>query len=195
MSTISNGLVLGRSFPASTSGGNDELRAYAFVAGGQLYNCQIIQVDANNEPSVVVIRGSQLLLDVNIAFGYSSRLSAYSEADLSVLADSPDGNGFETPTGFVTPLGWSKNVVNGTTTFTRTGAISETDEDTNGDGIVDALDRSAPVGYYAKAVAWVTANKEISIVVGLALVYFLAIKKKAAGKGKGKSWLSNTLDF
>lgn len=174
---IVNGSPLGTAFPGNPAA-TSPLKAVSFVPGGQLYVAQVKQTF----PTQYIIRGRQILLDANVEQGYSSRISTIEEADLTVLAESPDGNGFNNPTGFSTPNGWvAKPTADGSTTF-----IENVDEakqaaggDADGDGIPDT-DRSAPE-LFKDPIGWAKANPWW-VVGGLVLVFILVRKPKGRGK-------------
>ena len=184
MGNITNGTILGAAFPSSV---NAPLKAMSFTTGGQLYLVQV----ANSYPLTIVVRGRQLLNDANVDLGYATRNSNYSEADLAVLAESEDGNGFNTPTSFRTPTGWIEKFDEqyGNAYYVKSSDVeAQASGDTDGDGVPDTV-RSA--NYLDTAVAWVKANPllTVAIVVGL----YLALKPKSSGRGKGKSFLGGLL--
>lgn len=163
MATISLGQYLG-------SWNGLQMYARSFTTGGKLYI-------ANDYNGGYVPRGKEIVSDTGFTLA-----SGLVVADFAAFSTS-GGTGVGIPTDLATaPIGWAKKIDSeGNGYFKKS---SDTNEDTNGDGIVDSNDsprNSANV--FTQAMKWVKANPFLA--AGIAIgAYLLFFQPKGRGKKK-----------
>lgn len=147
----------------SVSGSTWPVEAAAFGNNTQLYVGQKVTV---NGISGYVIRSLNFVLSTASQF---TQAQGINDTDLTAAFQASAGGdtgGFEPPTGFVTPDGWSKLFdTDGTPYYIKAGSVAA---DTSGDTIAE---RSA--SYFNQAWDWVKANPVAAVAIALAIAYLI----------------------
>jgi len=119
-----------------------------------------------------VVRSKNFVLDTNLNF---TKASGLVDADMAVLEASAEADefGFNPPTGFTTPDGYSKLYdTEGRPYYVATSGT----EDTNGDGVVNSADTATTVrsaNIFTQVWDWAKANPFLAgaIVLGVVVIY------------------------
>jgi hypothetical protein len=150
------------------------LQMYAknFTTGGKLYI-------ANEYNGGIVPRGKEIVSDVGFTLA-----SGLVVADFAAFPSS-GGTGVGIPTDLATnPIGWAKKIDSEGNGYFKKSEDSTSNEDTNGDGIIDSNDsprNSANV--LTQAMDWIKANPFLA--AGIAIgAYLLFFQPKGRGKKK-----------
>lgn len=179
MATIKNGTYLG--IFTDSEGNTFQTYAVAFGTSPKLYPC-------TKYKGGWVVRSKNFVLAAATSFTQASGLV---DADMAVLEASAvgDAGGYNPPTGFTTPDGYSKLFdTQGNPYYVLNGGVSN---DLNGDGIIDAADTTTAVrsaNVFTQVWDWAKANPFLAgaIVLGLVILYQSMTQK---GKGRRKKIL------